>query len=126
MGVNTRLRLNMPNINRLNDAQIKALEKTGEALHTRVVQAQVAPFRTGNLQNESFFVDYSQSREGRVVLSHSTPYARRLYFHPEYNFSTRENPHAQGKWFSDWLKGGKEDDYAIRRFKSFLNEEVDI
>ena len=126
MGVNTRLRLNMPNINRLNDAQIKALEKTGEALHARVVQAQVVPFRTGNLQNESFFVDYSQSREGRVVLSHSAPYARRLYFHPEYNFSKAENPNAQGKWFSPWIKGGNEDDYAIRRFKEFLRSEANL
>lgn len=126
MSVRTNLRMNMQNVNKLNDAQVRALEKTAEALHTRIVQAQVVPFRTGNLQNESFFVDYSRSKEGKVTLSHSTPYARRLYFHPEYDFSIRENPHAQGEWFSSWLAGGKEEDYAIRRFKSFLNEEVDI
>lgn len=28
-----------------------------------------------------------------------TPYARRLYFHPEYNFSTEHNPQAGGYWF---------------------------
>lgn len=28
-----------------------------------------------------------------------TPYARRLYYHPEYNFSTEHNPQAGGMWF---------------------------
>ena len=28
-----------------------------------------------------------------------TPYARRLYYHPEYDFSTEKNPQAGGYWF---------------------------
>jgi hypothetical protein len=30
-----------------------------------------------------------------------------LYFHPEYQFQAKENPHAKGKWFEDWADGGK-------------------
>lgn len=29
----------------------------------------------------------------------NTPYARRLYYHPEYNFSQEKNAEAGGYWF---------------------------
>ena len=83
----------------LSRAQVKALEQTAEAVHTDVVQAQVMPFDTGNMQNESTFVDYTDSSRGKCTIVSSTPYARRLYFHPEYNFNTLENPFAGGEWF---------------------------
>lgn len=94
-------------IKKLTDAQVKALELTAADLHTDVVQSQVMPWDTGHLQRESTFVDYSQSKSGTVSLVSQTPYARRLYFHPEYNFQTRENPNAQGKWLEPWISGEK-------------------
>lgn len=115
--VTSKIKLNLPKIRQLSQAQVKALEQTAEALHTEVVQAQVMPFDTGNLQNESTFVDYSESSRGRVSLVSSTPYARRLYFHPEYNFQKDENPNAKGKWFDDWLPGGSEEDFCRDAFK---------
>lgn len=96
-------------IKNLTIAQVKALEKTGEALHNEVVQAQVMPWDNGHLQRDSTFVDYSQSKSGTVSLVSQTPYARRLYFHPEYNFQTKENPNAQGKWLEPWINGDKKD-----------------
>lgn len=115
--VNSKVKLNMPKIRQLTKAQVTALEQTAEALHTEVVQAQVVPRDTGNLQNEAFFVDDSQSESGKVVLVHSVPYARHLYFHPEYDFRTDENPNAKGKWFEDWEPGGKKSDFAIDAYK---------
>lgn len=115
--VNSVIELNMPRLRQLTQAQVTALEQTAEALHTEVVQAQVVPFQTGNLQNESFFVDNSESSRGKVTLVHSTPYARRLYFHPEYHFSKDENPDAKGKWFEDWEPGGKEETWARDTYK---------
>ena len=44
-------------------------------------------YQGGTLQNESTFVDYSNSSKGTVTLVSSTPYARRLYYHPEYNIN---------------------------------------
>lgn len=114
--VNSRVRLNMPQINRLERAQITALERTAEALHTEVIQAQVFPRDTGALQNESTYVDYSKSNEGKVTIVSSTPYARRLYFHPEYDFQKTANPHAKGRWHEDWLPGGKYADFCTQAF----------
>lgn len=117
------VKLNMPRIRQLSQAAVSALEKTAEALHTEVVQAQVFPFDTGNLQNESTFVDYSESKGGKVTLVSSTPYARRLYYHPEYNFQTHENPNAKGGWYEDWLAGGSKADFAKKAYKQFYKRE---
>lgn len=107
---NSRVIFDFVTINRLKKAQIQALEQTGEFLHTEIIQAQVVPFRDGTLQGEAFSVDYSDSGSGRVSLTHSTPYARRLYFHPEYNFNKSTNPNARGKWMDDWADGSKTED----------------
>lgn len=117
IGVNSAVRLNLPKIRQLMDAQITALEETAEAVHTEIVQAQVFPRDSGNLQNESTFVDRSQSKSGKASIVSSTPYARRLYFHPEYHFDTGENPNARGRWYEDWIPGGKEADFATDTFK---------
>ena len=122
MQVKSTVKMKMPRIRQLTGAAIKALELTAEALHTEVVQAQVMPRDTGNLQNESTFVDYSQSARGKASLVSSTPYARRLYYHPEYNFQTDENPNAQGEWYKDWLPGGKKENFAPEAYKVFFKK----
>ena len=119
--VPSRVILYQNKVNKLVRAQITALEKTGEALHTEVVQAQVMPRDTGHLQNDSTFVDYSKSNSGVVTLISQTPYARRLYFHPEYNFSTTENPNAQGKWLEPWIDG-KEKEWCKETFTNFYKQ----
>lgn len=108
--------MDWPTIRELTEAQITALEQTTEALHTEVVQAQVIPRDQGYLQNDSTFVDLTDSSKGKTSIVSSTPYARRLYFHPEYKFHREPwtdnkgnwhegNPHAKGKWFDDWIDG---------------------
>lgn len=119
MKVKSTVTINAARIRQLNQAAVTALEQTAEALHTEVVQAQVMPFDTGNLQNESTFVDVSEASRGKVALVSSTPYARRLYYHPEYNFQKDENPNAGGEWYKDWLEGGKHAAFAEKAFKRF-------
>lgn len=117
--VSSKVKLNMAQINLLERAQVVALEQTAEALHTEVTQAQVFPRDTGHLQNESTYVDYSKSNEGKVTIVSSTPYARRLYFHPEYDFQKTANPHAKGRWYEDWLSGGRDAEFCTNAFKQF-------
>ena len=121
-----KIKLNKSAIRQLTRAQITALEQTAEALHTEVVQAQVFPRDTGRLQNESTFVDYSQSSNGVVSLVSSTPYARRLYFHPEYDFQKDENPNARGEWYEDWLPGGKHADFAEKAFREIYRRTAGL
>lgn len=122
MQVKSTVKMNFPRIKQLTQAAVTALEMTAEALHTEVVQAQVFPFDTGNLQNESTFVDYSEAKDGNVTLVSSTPYARRLYYHPEYNFQTKENPNAKGRWYEDWMQGGSKADFAPKAFKKLYKK----
>lgn len=124
--VNSRVKLSMPRIKKLTDAAVTALEKTAEAFHTEVVQAQVMPRDTGNLQNESTFVDYSQSGQGTVSIVSNTPYARRLYYHPEYMFRVDENPNARGEWYEDWLPGGSKADFAPETFKKLYKKGGEV
>ena len=106
----------MARINQLCQAQILALEETAEELHTEVEQAQVMPRDTGAMQNENTFVDTSHSAIGKASLITSTPYARRLYFHPEYHFQKTENPNAKGEWYEDYVPGGKYDEFAQEKY----------
>lgn len=122
MKVKSTVKMNFPRIKQLTQASVKALEMTAEALHTEVVQAQVMPFDGGHLQEDSTFVDYSDSSNGKVTLVSSTPYARRLYYHPEYDFQTDENPFAGGEWYSPWLPGGKSKDFAKDAFKKIYKK----
>ena len=122
MQVNSTVKLNMPRIRQLTHAAVTALEWTGEQLHQDTQQAQVFPFDTGHLQEDATFVDYSRANDGMVTLVSSTPYARRLYYHPEYHFQTKENPNAKGMWYEDWLPGGAKASDASKLFAQFYKK----
>lgn len=124
--VSSKIKLNMPTVKQLDKAKQQALEQTGDALLTQVKNTQVMPFDTGNLQNENTFVDYAQSRNGVVKIVSSTPYARRLYFHPEYNFSRKENIAAGGKWLIPWLEGGTRQNFCSKAFVRLFRKEAGL
>lgn len=124
MDAKSEVNIDMGAIGEITEAAMTALHKTAEALHTEVVQATVVPRDEGHLQNEGFFVDDSDLESGSVSLVHNTPYARRLYYHPEYNFNHDKNPEAQGKWFDRWLEGGTEAEFARVAFQKFYEQEV--
>lgn len=113
---NSTIHIDNVALENLTRASVVALEQTGSLLKGEVVQAQVVPFKGGTLQGEAFFVRRSELEEGKVSLVHTTPYARRLYFHPEYNFGKESNPNARGKWFEDWLPGGEKQKWAEKTF----------
>lgn len=110
----------------IDAAAQRALVKTAEIIHGQIVQAQVMPFRTGHLQNESTFVDQSGAAEGHVDIVSATPYARRLYYHPEYNFDTTNNPNAGGQWFAPWAPGGEYSNMATQTFAALLKREAGL
>lgn len=127
MQVSSRIIIDTVAVNRLGSLAKTALAQTAESLHTEVVQAEVMPRDTGLLQNESTFVDTSLVDLGKVSIVSSTPYARRLYFHPEYNFHRGEwfdetgkshggNSNAGGLWLKPWIDG-EHKDFCPETFK---------
>ncbi len=99
-------KINKKALDILNAAHEKALPLTVENLSTAIESAQVIPMRDGVLKDsESHGVI-----DGRGFISWNTPYARRLYFHPEYNFSKLEHANARGLWCDYWIyQDGKKD-----------------
>lgn len=114
MAIGVKIDLDRAAIARLVKAVAPAAEKTIDALKTDVVAAQVMPFDTGDMQNNQTFTvteDNGDSVDARLVTG--SPQARRLYFHPEYNFQTVNNPNAGGLWLEPWINGER---------KGFLEE----
>lgn len=106
----------------LKEAQ-RALGLTGYLLQKEIRQEQVIPRDTGYLEDVSFQV-VDQSEKNLVQLKFTARYARRLYYHPEYNFSKKENPNAQGYWMRPWLKGGKYENQATEMFANILKKGI--
>ncbi|WJQ02860.1 minor capsid protein [Geobacillus stearothermophilus] len=75
----------------------RALDKAQHALDQQVLKDSnyFIPFDTGELMRSSLRA--SQIGQGLIVWD--TPYARRLYYNPQYNFRKDKNPNAQGLWF---------------------------
>lgn len=99
--------MNQTALRTLSKAQRQALEMTGQQVLNDLRNSQTMPFDTGNMQNDQTYLEDSKSSQGQVSIVTDTPYARRLYFHPEYNFQQGKNPHAGAGWFDDYIDGTK-------------------
>ncbi|MDF2804942.1 MAG: hypothetical protein K0S61_4847 [Anaerocolumna sp.] len=119
MKAKVKIKLNSSAIGNLEKAQRQALEMTMEAVKTDIVTSAVVPRNTGELER-SGYVDISRLHDMVVAIVFDTPYARRLYWHPEYNFRKDKNLNAQGKWMEAYITGDKKDfikDTYMKLFK---------
>lgn len=107
--------MNHGKLKKLSASQIQALIMTADAVKTEVMTAAVVPKQTGELER-SGHVDDSLARKGRVKLVYDTPYARRLYWHPEYDFRQDKNANARGRWLDAWINGSKKT-FASKTFR---------
>ena len=108
------LKLNLSALDGVRREAMDAALETVSALRGEVITAQVMPFDSGDMQNNSTTVQ--QRAEGddiHTALLTDTPYARKMYYHPEYNFQTVNNPNAQGLWLSSWLPGGANESFLL-------------
>jgi hypothetical protein len=112
-------KMNQHALGTLMKAQRQALEMTGQQVLNDLRDSQTMPFDTGNMQNDQTFMDDSKSDKGTVSVVTDTPYARRLYFHPEYDFQKGKNPNAGAGWFDPYIDGEKT--HKIKQwFKQFV------
>lgn len=130
--VDSRVIINQSVIKELKKSAITALEMTGDYVLGEVIEAQVVPFgdsyehggktHQGGTLQESGYVNKKQSASGHVHIAFNTPYARRMYYHPEYDFRTTDNPNAQGKWLEKWTEHGKYADEVKQAYAEFLKQ----
>lgn len=104
MKVKVNIELNQANIKKIQDAMVKALPLTMDEMKAELGRMEVVPRETGNLESDN---SSTGVENGVGYISYNTPYARRLYYHPEYNFRQDKNPNAQGRWMDDFIYGEK-------------------
>lgn len=100
------IKLDHKAIRRLEQAALTSASETLEAVYTDLVSAQTMPFDTGDMQNNQTFVERT---ENGAVLITGSPQARRLYYHPEYNFQRGKNKNAGAYWLEPYISGSKKD-----------------
>lgn len=110
-------------LKKIDSASIESLILTGEAVRSDLIESQTMPFDTGTMQNQQTFVDSSDSSNGGVSVITDAPQARRLYFHPEYNFKKVNNPNAGGMWFEPYINGNKKD-FPKKVFARYLRNRI--
>lgn len=98
---------------------------TAEALKTEITQQEVTPKQTGALE-ASLKVETGKLNKGKLKITYDAPYARRLYYHPEYNFRTDKNRNAKGLWLDDLLTGANKDfvEDTYRKFYQHVTKGV--
>lgn len=118
MKAKVTIKLDRTKINTLINARNKALEQTTEAILSDIKTSAVVPKDTGELERSSF-VDLSRIDSGVTSIIFDTPYARRLYWHPEYNFRKDKNMNAQGKWMQSYIDGDNKE-FVTDTYKHFF------
>lgn len=108
----------------ISAAAVRAAALAMEAVKTDLVSSQTVPFDTGTMQG-SIFAD--QFRDGDIIhttLQTDGPQARRLYFHPEYNFQRGNNPNAGAAWYAPYLPGGRKEHLLAESFAKIWGENL--
>ena len=106
MAATGRFVVNMSGVDEIHRKLKTAIEKTAEETITDLKNSQTIPFDVGTLQRNTFW-DRNAITNDEVFLVSNTPYARRLYFHPEYNFRKTSNANAGAAWFEPYINGAK-------------------
>lgn len=104
--VKVTVELDYSKINKLVDASKEAFKLTVEEVLQDIKDNQVTPKDTGRLEN-SGSIEFISDVVAFIIFD--TPYARRLYWNPEFNFHTDKNSNAQGKWMQSYIDGVNKD-----------------
>lgn len=77
-----------------------------EQVESDLISSATMPFDTGDMQNNQTFV--AKTEDGAILVTGS-PQARRLYYHPEYNFYHGHNKNSGAAWLEPYISGDKKD-----------------
>ena len=116
-------RINPRAFREINEITKDCLIDTANVLKRDIEDNQTMPFDTGAMQNRSTFVSSSNINKGEVSIVNDTPYARKLYYHPEYNFKRDGNKKAGGMWFDPYINGKKKN-FASKTFARLMKGKM--
>ncbi|ERJ00102.1 hypothetical protein LJB68_14005 [bacterium 210820-DFI.6.52] len=124
MGAKAKIELDLSAIRGMEQQVVEVAEETMEVLHQDLVASAVMPYDQGDMQNnETFVVAAAEGDEARATLVTGSPQARRLYYHPEYNFQTVNNANAGAEWLEAYISGDKTG-LAPETFAKLLKERL--
>lgn len=108
-----QIKLDEQAIRKIENAAREAALETMEEVRADLYDSQTMPFDSGEMQNNQTFasVEGEDTVNGEDVYSVSlvtgSPQARRLYYHPEYQFQQGHNDNAGGLWLEPYISGNK-------------------
>lgn len=117
MGVKVKVTIYPSAIKQLESAKKKAFGATVEAVLSDIKASAVVPEDTGALEDSGFTL----IEDMVAYIIFDTPYGRRLYWHPEFNFRTDKNANAQGLWMQTYIDGEK-NSFVKNTYKKYLKQ----
>lgn len=102
-----KITLNDSAIAKIEESKEKAMRIVLDAVENDVSMRQVVPFRDGDLKDSVSTGIFKDTDKVIGWIGWNTPYARRLYFHPEYNFRQDKHANAQGLWMEYYQRENK-------------------
>ena len=106
-------------IRKLQEITQKAFELTVEAVLSDIRMSQTVPKNTGELERSGFVEIDVKKMVAKIIFDE--PYARRLYWHPEYDFRQDKNQYAGGLWMQPYIDGEKKN-FVRETFRAFLRQ----
>ena len=85
----------------------EAFWQTAQEVRADLQASGTMPFESGHLQNEATYVCMARKKQDVAAIVSDTVYARRKFFHPEFNFNRTVNRAAGGRWFDAYTVGSK-------------------
>lgn len=119
MIIKVDIKLYPDKIKKLKEVSQKAFGLTVEAVLSDVRTYQTVPKDTGELERSGFPEIEAKNMVARIIFD--TPYAKKMYWHPEYNFCKDKNQLAGGLWMQTYIDGPKKD-FVKNTYKEFLRQ----
>lgn len=126
-----KIKLDKQAIRNIENAARQSAVGTMEELRKDLLDSETMPFDTGDMQNNQTFVavDGEDTINGEdiylVSLVTGSPQARRLYYHPEYQFQQGHNDNAGALWLEPYINGDKKD-FVRTEFTKIFKEKSGI
>lgn len=118
------IKLDLAALGKVSEAAKAAALETMEAVKTDIIASQTMPFDQGTMQGSLHTEQFEDGDTAHTVLQTDGPQARRLYFHPEYNFQKVNNPNAGAAWYKPYTEGGAKANFVSETMAAKMKEKM--